>query len=252
MTAEPDQQRGFDPEDYPGETATGSKQNGNDAEAWVREHYNLTEQDPEICPESSHDAVDPRTNTPIEIKSCQIRYSGGSRGRFQIWDYAHEQLLEHDGAYIFVVHEPHTEEFHVYYHRPLSAEAVDEIIGNWHPIDHSLRPDDAQRASVGQSLVFTDIEVSRIDPTDHGGEETDADADQNSGDAPQVERMKEIKTAIRDIEEQRDDDKAPTGAVVQRAVEATGSDPDTIQHHIEELKKRGEIYQPKEGHFRVT
>lgn len=251
MADAPEQQVGFDPDAYPGERATGSKENGNAAERWVREEYGLEEQDPDICPESSHDAVDPRTGTPIEIKSCQIYYNGnGSRGRFQIWDYAHQNLLDHDGGYIFVVHEPRTEEFHVYFHRPLSAEAVDELIGNWHPIDHSLRPDDAKRTSLGQSLVFTDIEVNRIEPTSSGGEEPEEDAD--SGEAPQVERMKEVKEAIRDIEEQRDDDMAPHGAVVQRAVEATGSDPDTVEHHIEQMRKRGEIYSPEKGHHRIT
>jgi len=249
--ADSQQQVGFDPEEYPGERQTGSKQNGNDAESWVKDHYDLEDRDPDICPESAHDAVDPRTGTPIEIKSCQVRYNGnGSRGRFQIWDYAHETLLEHGGGYIFVVHEPRTEEFHVYFHRPLAAEAVDELIGNWHPIDHSLRPDDAARTSLGQSVVFTDIEVQRIerDPVDQDSEtESDADADPT-----QMERISEIKAAINDIEEQREDDLAPHGAVVQHVVEATGTDPDTVEHHIQELRKKGEIYSPKEGHHRVT
>lgn len=251
MDAEPQQQVGFDPEEYPGERYTGSKQNGNDAESWVRDHYDLEEQDPDICPEAAHDAVDPRTGTPIEIKSCQIYYNGnGSRGRFQIWDYAHETLLEHGGGYIFVVHEPRTEEFHVYFHRPLSAEAVDELIGNWHPIDHSLRPDEANRTSLGQSLVFSDIQVQRIErnPEDQDSE-TDADAD---SETPQMERISEIKAAINDIEEQRDDDLAPHGAVVQRVVEATGCDPETVEGSIETLRKKGEIYSPEKGHHRVT
>jgi len=249
--AEPEQQQGFNPEEYPGERQTGSKQNGNDAEAWVKDHYDLEDRDSEVCPESSHDAVDPRTGTPIEIKSCQIYYNGnGSRGRFQIWDYAHQELMDHDGGYIFVVHEPRTEDFHVYFHRPLSAEAVDELIGNWHPIDHSLRPDDAHRTSLGQSLVFTDIEVSRIE-RDQSDQDPETDADTNSG-AAQMERISEIKAAINDIEEQREDSMAPHGAVVQRVVEATGTDPDTVEHHIQELRKKGEIYSPAEGHHRVT
>ena len=244
------QMEGFDPEEYPGEGSTGSKQNGNDAEAWVIDHYDLEPRDPEVCEESSHDAVDPRTGTPLEIKSCQVRYNGnGSRGRFQIWDYAHQNLLEAGGGYIFVVHEPKTEEFTVYFHRPLSAERVDELIGNWHPIDHTLRPDDAHRTSLGQSVVFSDIEVSRIepDPVDQDPE-TDADSE-----TPQMERISEIKAAINDIEEQQDqNDGAPHGAVVQRVVETTGTDPDTVEHHIEELRKKGEIYSPAKGHHRVT
>jgi hypothetical protein len=251
--ADPEQQRGFDPKQWPGELSTGSKQNGNDAEQWVRDHYDLDPQDSDFCPESAHDAVDPRTNTPIEVKSCQIRYNGdGSRGRFQIWDYAHQDLLANDGGYIFIVHEPHTEGFHVYLHRPLSAEAVDELIGNWHPINHSLRPPDAVRTEVCQSAVFTNIQIERIEPHSGSGEPDGSDPDTDTGEAPQVERMEETLQSIRDIEAQHDDEMAPEGAVIQRAVEATGSDPETIQHHIEVLKKRGEIYCPREGHFRVT
>jgi hypothetical protein len=76
--SEAEQATGFDPEEYPGELSTGSKQNGNDAEQWVRDHYDLDPQDSAICPESAHDAVDPRTGTPIEIKSCQIYYNGNA------------------------------------------------------------------------------------------------------------------------------------------------------------------------------
>jgi hypothetical protein len=251
MGSKPEQQQGFDPEEYPGERSTGSKQNGNDAEQWVRDHYDLDPQDPDICPESSHDAVDPRTGTPIEIKSCQIYYNGnGSRGRFQIWDYAHQDLIEAGGAYIFVVHEPRTDQFEVYLHRPLSAEEVDALIGNWHPIDHSLRPDEAHRTELCQSAVFTDIQVSRITPSTN---DTETDADSGTDQKPpQVERMKAAKEAVETIEEQHDEQMAPHGAVVQQAVEESGATPDQIEHQLEELKKRGEIYMPREGAYRAT
>lgn len=237
-----------DPEALPGELSTGSKANGNQAENWVIEEYGLEGQNPDLCPEYAHDAVDPRTDTPLEVKSCQIYYNGdGSRGRFQIWDYAHETLLEHGGGYIFVVHEPRSEGFHVYLHRPLSATAVDGLIGNWHAIDHSLRPSDAQRTSVGQSAVFTDIGISRIEPGSSEPEEPETDSEPS-----QKERMNETKNAVREVQESGDEDHAPHGAVVQRAVEATGSDPDTIEHHIEELKKRGEIYLVGDQKYRLT
>lgn len=241
---------------------TGSKKNGNDAEAWVRDHYDLDPQDSDICPEYAHDAVDPRTGTPIEIKSCQIRYNGtGSRGRFQIWDYAHETLLEHGGGYIFVVHEPKTNQFHVYLHRPLDAAVVDERIGNWHPIDHKLRPDEAHRTSVGQSAVFTDIQITRLSPeeieerNEQAAEEA-PDADAEPGEdpeerIPQVERVKVTKEIIEEIEEQHEDDLAPHAAVIAR-LQAKGLDESTADHHIEELKKKGEIYQPEADSYRVT
>lgn len=231
---------------------TGSKQNGEDAESWVKDQYDLADQDESICPTAAHDAVDPRTGTPIEIKSCQVRYNGsGQRGRFQIWDYAHELLKAHGGAYIFVVHEPRTEHFHVYFHRPLSAAAVEEAVASWHAIDHKLRPDDAHRTEVSQSAVFSDIEVSRIEPEDT---EEDADADHEPGEheqKPQVERMKATKDTIREIEEQHEEDLAPHAVVVQQ-LEEQGLSQEQIDHHIDHLKKRGEIYQPRDGAYRVT
>ena len=151
---------------------------------------------------------------------------------------------------MFVVHEPKADQFHVYFHRPLSAEAVDELIGNWHPIDHSLRPSDANRTSLGQSLVFSDIQVQRIEPDPEDQDpETDADAD---SETPQMERIKAIKTAINRIEEKNDDGLAPHGAVVQQVIEETDADLDTVEHDIQELRKKGEIYSPREGHHRVT
>lgn len=259
--ADTEQTEGFNPEEYPGEQSTGSKQNGNDAESWVRDHYNLDGQDPDICPTSAHDAVDPRTGTPIEIKSCQIRYSGsGSRGRFQLWDYAHDILMEHGGGYIFVVHEPGIDEFHVYLHRPLSADAVDALIGNWHAIDHNLRPDDAQRTSLGQSLVFSDIQVSRLEPEEPEEEqpETDAgerpafDADAIEERPSHVEHMKTTLEAVRTVEAQHENQLAPHGAVVQEAVDDSDLSPERVETHLQELKKVGDIYQPEKDAYRVT
>jgi len=250
--SEAEQATGFDPEEYPGELSTGSKQNGNDAEHWVRDHYDLDPQDSAICPESAHDAVDPRTGTPIEIKSCQIRYNGdGSRGRFQIWDYAHQELLERGGGYVFVVHEPKSDQFHVYLHRPLSAAAVDALIGNWHAIDHTLRPDTAQRTSLGQSLVFSNIQVERIEPKKNGSGSSTADSEADQ-DPPQRERMIQTKEAVERIEEQHDEQMAPHGSVVQEAVKMGAGSPDQVESQIEKLKKRGEIYMPRDGAYRVT
>lgn len=242
--------QGFDPEEWPGELSTGSKQNGNDAEQWSITEYDLLPQDSDICPEYAHDAIDPRTKTPIEVKSCQIRYnSHGQRGRFQIWDYAHETLVGHGGGYIFVVHEPRSDQFHVYLHRPLSAAHVDTMIDNWHAIDHALRPADAKRTALYQSDIFTDISVDRIDPP------TTDDTDDFPSDViipgpTQHERMHETIEAVKKIEEQHEAGIAPHEEVVNLAVANSGADPEEIEHQLSELKKRGEIYEAREDGYR--
>jgi len=231
---------------------TDAKQNGNDAEQWVQDHYGLEGQDTSICPSYAHDVMDPRTGTPGEVKSCQIRYNNdGGRGRFQIWDYAHETLLEHGGFYVFVVHEPKAEQMHVYFHRPLAASQVDALIGNWHAIDHRLRPDEAHRTELSQSAVFSDIQISRIDPGE--AEEPAAEAGEvvEEASTPQGERMETTIETIREVEAQHDEDLAPHSAVIA-ALESKGISESKANHDIDQLKKRGEIYEPRTSAYRVT
>jgi len=240
---------------------TNAKQQGNDAETWVKHRYSLEGQREDQFPTFAHDVFDPRSGTPGEVKSCQIRYNGsGGRGRFQIWDYAHRELLDSGGFYVFVVHEPRVQphQMHVYFHRPLSAAAVDELIGNWHPIDHTLRPDQARRTEISQSAIFTDIDVHRITEEQahkqngSGPEESQGSdpADQEAG-IPQVERVNEIIEIIRELEAQHDEQAAEESKILAEAGKR-GIDSDTAQHHIDELKKRGETYMPRDGAFRVT
>lgn len=238
--------------------STRSKQNGEDAEQWVIDEYDLEPRDPERFPASCHDVVDPVTGRPGEVKSCVVRYNcTGRRGSFQIWDYAHQQLLEHDGFYVFVVHEPRTEEFHVYFHRPLSAEQVEERITSWYEIDHSFRPDPALRTDLSQSAVFTDISVSRIEPEPEEEQANEQEADADTGEVPsgeripQDQRVKQLKQIIEEVERKNERNLAPEPQVMGMATNR-GIDPDAAQHQISELKKRGEIYAPEEGAFRVT
>jgi len=224
-----------------------AKANGNRAETWVQEEYDLDPRDPDRFPESCHDVVDPRTGRPGEVKSCQIYYNhDGKRGRFQIWDYAHELLLKHDGFYIFVVQEPRSDEFHAYFHRPLSASQVDERIGSWYEIDHRYRPDGAKRTSLGQSAIFTDITVERIEAEENG--EFDADVIETPS---QNERIMNLFAIIQKLETEHPHEKAPISDVLE-AAEAEGIDRETAQHEIEQMRKRGDVYEPGEGHLRTV
>lgn len=243
---------------------TNAKQHGNDAETWVKDRYSLEGQRENQFPTFAHDVFDPRSGTPGEVKSCQIRYNGsGGRGRFQIWDYAHRELLNSGGFYVFVVHEPRVQpdQMHVYFHRPLSAATVDELIEertSWQAIDHNLRPDQAHRTEISQSAIFTDIDITRISEEQaHKQNGSDPEESQGSDPAnqeagiPQVERVNEIIEIIRELEAQHDEQLANKSKILAEAGKR-GIGPDTAQHHIDELKKRGEIYMPRDGAFRVT
>lgn len=226
-----------------------AKQNGNDAEDWVKDHYDLEDRDEAICPESAHDAVDPRTGTPIEIKSCQIRDNGGRCGRFQIWDYAHDILADHGGGYIFVVHEPKVADFHVYHHRPLPASAVESMVGNWHDIDHDLRPDDAQRTDIYQTDVFSGI-PERIEVPDvkEGGAATAEPA--AAPDDSQMKRIKTVKQTIRKISEQHPKDWAPEGPLLA-ALKSEGIDERKAESALDNLAQKGEVYKPNSDGYRA-
>ncbi|WP_408957255.1 hypothetical protein [Natrinema sp. 74] len=80
------------------------------------------------------------SGVPVEIKGCQIETSNGdrsTRGRFYVKRAAHEQLLEADGMYLFVVYLP----------RPglpqvaraiVPATLVDELLsGRWYEVGGS-------------------------------------------------------------------------------------------------------------------
>ncbi|MFC6954770.1 hypothetical protein [Halorubellus litoreus] len=60
------------------------------------EHHMIEERDLVAARCYWHDATF-RNGMPVEIKSCDV----ASTGYFQIYERAHDQLLEHDGWYAF-------------------------------------------------------------------------------------------------------------------------------------------------------
>lgn len=222
-----------------------AKQNGNAAEDWALAEYSLEPRDESICPEAAHDVVDPRTNTPIEVKSCQVYDGRGQRGRFQVWDYAHDILADHGGGYIFVVHDPSASMFRPLLHRPLSCADVAALIGNWHDIDHQLRPDDARRTDIYQSDVFSDISVD-LEAIDEAGE---ADIQTEDPTDSQHQRVQVVKDTIRKLEDQNG--VAPHGPLMA-ALDAKGIEESEAEATLDDLLKKGEAYQPKTDAYRVV
>ncbi|ELY97900.1 hypothetical protein C481_18230 [Natrialba asiatica DSM 12278] len=103
------------------------------------------------------------SETPVEIKGCQIETSNGdrsTRGRFYVKRAAHEQLLEAAGMYLLVVYIP----------RPglpqvaraiVPATLVDELLaGRWYEVGGSRS--ESEVAKLTWSHV---IEPAGVDPS---------------------------------------------------------------------------------------
>ena len=78
----------------------------------------------------------------------------------------------------------------------------------------------------------------------------DADVIETGRSKTQRDRIKSIRALIREIETEYEDG-APMEEVVRRAGEA-GIDESKVEHEIEKLRQRGEVYEPATGHLRTT
>jgi replicative DNA helicase Mcm len=80
--------------------------------------------------------------------------------------------------------------------------------------------------------------------------EFDADVVETGTSKSQRDRIKNIKALIEEIEEEYDEG-APIEEVLNRADEV-GLDEGKAEHEIEQLKTRGELYEPRTDHLRTT
>jgi replicative DNA helicase Mcm len=103
---------------------------------------------------------------------------------------------------------------------------------------------DATRAITLVEQVFSDI---GIDP-DIG--EFDADVVETGISKSQRDRIKNLKGIVADIEGKHENG-APVEEVISTAVE-TGMDRSKVEHELEKLKRKAEIYEPHEDHLYTT
>ncbi|MDZ7702317.1 MAG: LAGLIDADG family homing endonuclease [Halobacteriales archaeon] len=78
----------------------------------------------------------------------------------------------------------------------------------------------------------------------------DADVIETGTSKTQRDRIKSIRALIKEIEGEYDEG-APVEEVLSRAAEA-GIDESKVEHEIEKLRQRGEVYEPATGHLRTT
>ncbi|KPN29626.1 minichromosome maintenance protein MCM [Halolamina pelagica] len=96
-------------------------------------------------------------------------------------------------------------------------------------------------------VVRNSLEDIGVDPETG---EFDADVVETGTSKTQRDRIKSVKALIGDIEEEYDEG-APIEEVLDRAGEI-GMDEDKAEKEIESLRKKGELYEPVQGHLRTT
>jgi replicative DNA helicase Mcm len=80
--------------------------------------------------------------------------------------------------------------------------------------------------------------------------EFDADMVETGTSKSQRDRIKDLLSLIQDIEDEYDEG-APVDVIVERAEEA-GMEASKAEHEIEQLKQKGEVYEPQTDHLRTT
>jgi replicative DNA helicase Mcm len=103
---------------------------------------------------------------------------------------------------------------------------------------------DANRAI---SIVKSSLEDVGRDPETG---EFDADVIETGTSKTQRDRIKSLKGLISEIESESDDG-APHEEIVDRA-EEVGLDESKIDDEIEKLRRKGELYEPTQDHYRTT
>lgn len=115
------------------------------------------------------------------------------------------------------------------------------------------------RARMSEKITMADVErVKTLVDTSLGDTAFDEmgnmDGNKAQGGVPksQRDRVKNLKQLISDIENEYDNG-APEKVITSRADSELGIDASKVDHEIEKLKQKGELYEPSmDGHYRVS
>ncbi|TKX81790.1 LAGLIDADG family homing endonuclease [Halorubrum sp. SD626R] len=111
-------------------------------------------------------------------------------------------------------------------------------------LSDTVEREDADRAT---DIVESCLKDIGVDPETG---QFDADVVETGTSKSQRDRIKNIKGLIADIEEEYQEG-APVDEVLDRAGEI-GMDAGKAEDQIEKLRTKGEVYEPKQGHLRLT
>jgi len=111
-------------------------------------------------------------------------------------------------------------------------------------LSNTVTGEDIERAG---KLVMKSMRDVGIDPETG---EFDADIVETGMSKSQRDRVKDILAIISEIEESYPEG-APADVVMEEAIE-NGMDRSTVEHEIDQLKQKGEVYEPQADHYRTT
>ncbi|MEF8800903.1 MAG: LAGLIDADG family homing endonuclease [Halolamina sp.] len=111
-------------------------------------------------------------------------------------------------------------------------------------LSDTVEAEDATRVI---DIVRSCLENIGVDPETG---EFDADVVETGTSKSQRDRIKSIRELISDVEQEYDEG-APIEEVLERAGEV-GMDADKAESEIENLRRKGELYEPVQGHLRTT
>jgi replicative DNA helicase Mcm len=111
-------------------------------------------------------------------------------------------------------------------------------------LSDTVDAEDAERAT---TIARYCMEQIGVDPETG---EFDADVVETGTSKSQRDRIQNIKAIISDIEDEYDEG-APVDVVIERA-EEVGIEQSKAEHEIDQLKQKGEVYEPRTDHLRTT
>jgi replicative DNA helicase Mcm len=107
-----------------------------------------------------------------------------------------------------------------------------------------VEQEDAERVI---EIVRTSLQDIGVDPETG---QFDADVIETGTSKTQRDRIKNLKQLIKDIEDDYEEG-APVEEVLERADEI-GLDRSKAEDEIEKLRRKGEVYEPRQDHLRTT
>lgn len=122
---------------------------GAKVEAWVLDEYEL-ERSYEPVNGVRMDAIEPESETPVEIKAVARNRRGGrpDETRFKVWRDQHSTLDQVDGYYVFVEYQLRSSGIAVHHSRALPASAISI---NWYG---TTQPRGQEQAEIPARQLF--------------------------------------------------------------------------------------------------
>ena len=132
---------------------------------------------------------------------------------------------------------------------PVTARKLEALVRLAEASARIRLSDEVAKADAKRAVEIARYSLKEIGMDPETGE-YDADMIETGTSKSQRDRIKDLLSLIQDIEEEYDDG-APVDVVIERAEEG-GMEASKAEHEIDQLKQKGEVYEPQTDHLRTT